>query len=68
MTIIYMKLKYCGYAFRLFSRIITDAYCENQHLPEARLFAQFHAPAMTIVGHSLLITLAIPIGCLLFTA
>ena len=36
MTIIYLKLKYCGYAYGLFERILADK--------EGRLFAQFHAP------------------------
>lgn len=45
MTIIYMKLKYCGYAYRLFEEIIgrNQYVCENPQ-PNCRLFAQFHAP------------------------
>ena len=45
MTIVYMKLKYCGYAFKLFSSIILNPFSNNENIPEARLYAQFHAPA-----------------------
>ena len=45
MTIIYLKLKYCGYAFRLFNTIIEQPFCGTDNIPEARLFTQYHAPA-----------------------
>jgi len=45
MTIIYLKLKYCGYAYGLFERILKDKQCVGDTSePAARLFAQFHAP------------------------
>lgn len=45
MTIIYLKLKYCGYAYGLFERILKAKQCVGETLePTARLFAQFHAP------------------------
>ena len=45
MTIVYLKLKYCGYAYRLFERILKDKqYSGNSRDPAARLFAQFHGP------------------------
>ena len=45
MTIIYLKLKYCGYAYSLFERILKDKQCVGETSePTARLFAQFHAP------------------------
>lgn len=45
MTIIYLKLKYCGYAYGLFERILKDKQCVGETSePTARLFAQFHAP------------------------
>ena len=45
MTIIYLKLKYCGYAYGLFERILKDKqYVGETNDPAARLFAQFHAP------------------------
>lgn len=45
MTIIYMKLKYCGYAYKLFEQIIKNSFNGTAHIPEARLFQQYHAPA-----------------------
>jgi superfamily II DNA helicase RecQ len=45
MTIIYLKLKYCGYAYALFERVIKDKqYVGETTDPAARLFAQFHSP------------------------
>lgn len=45
MTIVYLKLKYCGYAYRLFEGILQDKqYSGNISDPSARLFAQFHGP------------------------
>ena len=45
MTIVYLKLKYCGYAYRLFERILKGKqYSGNSRDPAARLFAQFHGP------------------------
>ena len=45
MTIIYLKLKYCGYAYGLFERVLKDKQCVGETSePSARLFAQFHAP------------------------
>ncbi|XP_057299493.1 uncharacterized protein LOC130630113 [Hydractinia symbiolongicarpus] len=45
MTIIYMKLKYCGLAFNLFERILsTFQYVGFEKTPSSRLFCQYHAP------------------------
>ncbi|XP_057299470.1 ATP-dependent DNA helicase Q1-like [Hydractinia symbiolongicarpus] len=45
MTIIYMKLKYCGLAFNLFERILsTFQYVGFGKTPSSRLFCQYHAP------------------------
>lgn len=45
MTIIYLKLKYCGYVYGLFEQILQDKqFVGNTKDPAARLFAQFHAP------------------------
>ena len=45
MTIIYLKLKYCGYAYALFEHILKDEqYVGETCDPAARLFDQFHAP------------------------
>lgn len=44
-TIIYLKLKYCGYAYSLFQQVLKDKqYIGESNDPAARLFAQFHAP------------------------
>lgn len=45
MTIIYMKLKYCGFAYQLFNKILEDCqFVGDDNEPCSRLFAQFHAP------------------------
>ena len=45
MTMIYLKLKYCGYAYSLFERILnTNQYVGDSNNPAGRLFAQFHSP------------------------
>ena len=48
MTIIYLKLKYCGYAYNLFERVLGDRqFVGETRDPVGRLFAQFHAPQTT---------------------
>lgn len=49
MTIIYMKLKYCGFAYSLFEKIIgaDNQYSGSEDVPVNRLFCQFHAPQTT---------------------
>ena len=43
MTIIYMNLQYCGYAYQLFSKIIKGLYVGGDVKgPKSCLFAQFH--------------------------
>ena len=54
MTIIYLKLKYCGYAFRLFSRVIRDQYSGEEICPRSRLFAQFHASSTKLMKEDIL--------------
>ena len=47
LTIIYLPLKWCGYAFKLFLSVLADkSYFppSNEIRPENCLFAQFHAP------------------------
>ena len=45
MTIIYLKLKYCGYAYGLFKRVLQGKqFVGETKDPAGRLFAQFHAP------------------------
>ncbi|XP_038057816.1 Bloom syndrome protein-like [Patiria miniata] len=45
-NIIYMKLKYCGYAHRLFENVlgVHQYYPETCAGPDHRLFGQYHAP------------------------
>ena len=48
LTIIYLKLKYCGYAYNLFERVLGDKqFVGETRDPVGRLFAQFHAPQTT---------------------
>eukprot|EP00794_Sanderia_malayensis_P016283 gene16284-17921_t len=45
LTVVYLPLKWCGYAFRLFEHILgAEQYLHDKELPEDRLFAQFHSP------------------------
>lgn len=44
-TIIYMKLKYCGFAYSLFNKTLQEKqYDGSEKTPSSRLFAQFHSP------------------------
>ena len=55
MTIIYLKLKYYGYAFSLFEQILQDKqFVGGTKDPAARLFAQFHAPQTKQMKKSLI--------------
>ena len=45
LTIIYMKLRWCGYAYQLFESIIKDQYVGEKCEPKARLFNEFHSPS-----------------------
>ena len=46
MTIIYLKLKYCGYAYNLFNKVLKDSQYVGggSRNPSSRLFCQYHAP------------------------
>ena len=45
MTVIYVKLKYCGYTYGLFEKVLNEKqYVGETNDPAARLFTQFHAP------------------------
>lgn len=43
-TIIYLKLQYCGHAYKLFQNIIKNIYLDNDKGVSSCLIAQFHAP------------------------
>ena len=48
MTVIHLKLKYCGYAYNLFERVVGDRqFVGKTRDPVGRLFPQFHAPQTT---------------------
>ena len=48
LTIIYLKLKYCGFAYHLFDQILNkNQYQEQGNGPPIRLFAQFHSQQTT---------------------
>ena len=50
LTIIYIPLKWCGYAYKIFESVlgINQYYPKGSMLtPENRLFAQFHSPQTT---------------------
>jgi superfamily II DNA helicase RecQ len=50
MTVIYMKLKYCGYVYSLFERVLGDRqYVGETRDPSSRLFVQFHAPQTNLM-------------------
>ena len=42
-TLVYMKLKYCAYAYKLFRNIIENIYVGKNKAIENSLVAQFHA-------------------------
>lgn len=55
MTIIYLKLKYCGYAYGLFEQVLQEQqFVGGKTDPPARLFAQFHAPQTTRMKKSII--------------
>ena len=55
MTIIYMKLKYCGYSYGIFERVLKDnQYVGETNDPAARLFAQCHVPQTKQMKKSIL--------------
>ena len=40
-----MSLKYCGYAYKFFEKVLSDKRCVNNICDSShRLFCQFHAP------------------------
>lgn len=43
MTVVYMKLRYCAYAYNLFRTMISNFYVDNCIDPSYCLFAEFHA-------------------------
>lgn len=63
LTIVYMNLKWCGFAYKLFDRILGDNqyYPEDAaRIPENRIFSQFHAPQTTKMKEQILKELSTP--------
>ena len=56
LTIIYLPLRWCGYAFKLFDQILQEkSYLpENTIDPRHRIFAQFHAAQTEIMKQEIL--------------
>ena len=55
MTIIYMKLRYCAFAYALFERILQDQqYVSENKIPSNRLFCQFGAVQTTPMKEEIL--------------
>ena len=57
LTIIYLPLKWCGYAFKLFVSVLAEnSYFppSNEIRPEDCLFAQFHAPQTDLMKDEIL--------------
>lgn len=50
MTIVYLKLKYCGYAYGFFKRVLQD----KQVVGETSHSSQFHAPQTTRMKKSII--------------
>ncbi|KXJ17884.1 Werner syndrome ATP-dependent helicase [Exaiptasia diaphana] len=57
LTFIFLPLKYCGYAYRLFSHVLGNASyypLSASKVPENCLFGQYHAPQTTEMKDQLL--------------
>lgn len=61
LTILYLPLKWCGFAFKFFEKLLSN---EQYHplgakaLPENRMFAQYHSPQTTAMKDQILTELA----------
>ena len=57
LTIIYLPLRWCGFAYKLFDRVLgkTQYYPDDTDpIPEKRLFAQYHAPQTSAMKEMIL--------------
>ena len=56
LTIIFLPLKWCGYAYKLFLDVLGEKsyYPENEVLPKNCLFAQYHSPQTEERKHEIL--------------
>ena len=54
-TVIYMKLEFCGMAYRFFDKFLgSEQYVDNTKSPRARLFNQFHSPSTSNMKNDIL--------------
>ena len=63
LTILYMTLKWCGFAYKMFDKILGhEQYypSDTEAVPENRIFAQFHAPQTTKMKKHILKELTSP--------
>lgn len=63
LTVMYLPLKWCGFAFKYFQRHLGDGQYyppSADELPENRLFAQFHSPQTRATKEQILAELAKP--------
>ena len=63
LTIMYLQLKWCGFAFKYLSKHLgNEQYCpENaEPIPENRLFARYHSPQTIAMKHQILSELSSP--------
>ncbi|KAK2549364.1 RecQ-like DNA helicase Blm [Acropora cervicornis] len=63
LTVLYLPLKWCGFAFKYFEKHLGDKQyfpAAVDQLPENRMFAQFHAPQTKAMKEQILKELASP--------
>ena len=54
-TVIYMKLEFCGKAYRFFDKYLgNEQYVSSIKSPRTRLFNQFHSPSTTGMKNDIL--------------
>ena len=54
-TVIYMKLEFCGKAYRFFDKHLgNEQYVSSIKIPRTRLFNQFHSPSTTGMKNDIL--------------
>ena len=60
-TIIYLPLRWCGFAYKLFDRVFGKAQYypdETDSIPEKRLFAQYNAPQTSAMKEMILVQIS----------
>ena len=65
LSIVYMTLKWCGFAYKMFDKILGGKQyypSDTEAVPENRIFAQFHAPQTTKMKKHILKELTSPVS------